>query len=258
LLTICGYHAVGAAQDHQDHSASTVTPQAAPAVTPQTPPAGTPRVAPAGTPQAADAARAGEQAGDPSDFEFWTSGRYRLTPSDVIELSFPYVPEFNQVITVQPDGYASLRGVGDLRVQSRTLPELRQMLVEAYSPIIRDPLMTIVLKEFEKPYFVATGEVEHPGKFELRGATTLSQAIAFAGGLTRSAKHSQVVLFRRYANDLLEVKQIDVKKMFASKDLSEDIILRPGDTLYVPRSTSSYILPWIPKPGIYLDPVSWF
>ena len=44
-----------------------------------------------------------------------------LLPSDVIELTFPYVPEFDQTITVQPDGYASLRGVGDLRVQSRTL-----------------------------------------------------------------------------------------------------------------------------------------
>jgi polysaccharide biosynthesis/export protein len=195
---------------------------------------------------------------DPSTFEFWTSGRYRLTPSDVIELSFPYVAEFDQVITVQPDGYASLRGVGDLRVQSRTLPELRQMLYEAYSPIIRDPVMTIVLKEFEKPYFVATGEVENPGKFELRGATTLTQALAFAGGLTKSAKHSQVVVFRRYSNELLEVKQIDVKKMLASRDLSEDLMLRPGDTLFVPRSKLSQIAPFIPRPGLYLDPASLF
>jgi polysaccharide export outer membrane protein len=203
-------------------------------------------------------ARGADESADPSDFEFWTSGRYRLTPSDVVELTFPYVPEFNQVITVQPDGYASLRGIGDLRVQSRTLPELRQMLIEAYSPIIREPLMTIVLKEFEKPYFVATGEVEKPGKFELRGATTVTQALAFAGGLTKSAKHSQVVVFRRYSNELLEVKQIDVKKMFASKDLSEDLLLRPGDTLFVPRSRLSQIAPFLPRPGLYLDPVSLF
>ncbi|MQA31251.1 MAG: hypothetical protein GEU82_15690 [Luteitalea sp.] len=195
---------------------------------------------------------------DPADFEFWTSGRYRLTPSDVIELSFPFVPEFDQTITIQPDGYASLRGVGDLRVQSRTLPELRQMLFEAYSPIIRDPVMTIVLKEFEKPYFVATGEVQRPGKFELRGATTVTQALAFAGGLTKSAKHSQVVVFRRYSNELLEVKQIDVKKMFGSRDLSEDLMLRPGDTLFVPRSRMSQIAPFLPHPGLYLDPVSLF
>jgi polysaccharide export outer membrane protein len=213
------------------------------------------------TPAQAAPGVGGDLPGDepnPSDFEFWTSGRYRLTPSDVIELSFPYVPEFNQLITVQPDGYASLRGVGDLRVQSRTLPELRQLLVEAYSPIIRDPTMTIVLKEFEKPYFVATGEVQKPGKFELRGATTVTQALAFAGGLTRSAKHSKIVIFRRYSNELLEVKQIDVKKMFASNDLSEDLMLRPGDTLYVPRSKLSQIAPFVPRPGLFFDPVQIF
>jgi polysaccharide export outer membrane protein len=118
--------------------------------------------------------------------------------------------------------------------------------------------MTIVLKEFEKPYFVATGEVTRPGKFELRGATTVSQALAFAGGLTRSAKHSQVVVFRRYSNELLEVKQIDIKKMFNARDMSEDLMLRPGDTLYVPRSKLSQLAPFLPRPGLYLDPISLF
>jgi polysaccharide biosynthesis/export protein len=195
---------------------------------------------------------------DAAGFEFWTSGRYRLTPSDVIDLRFPYVPEFDQIITIQPDGYASLRGVGDLRLQSRTLPELREMLHDAYAPIIRDPQMTIVLKEFEKPYFVASGEVTHPGKFELRGATTVTQALAFAGGVTKSAKHSQVLVFRRFSNELLEVKQVDVKKMFASRDLSEDPVLRPGDTVFVPRSKLSQIAPFLPRPGLYFDPVSMF
>lgn len=199
------------------------------------------------------------QVADPSGFERWSSGRYRLTPSDVIELTFPYVPEFNQVLTVQPDGYVSLRAVGDMRVQSRTLPEFRQLLYEAYEPILRDPVITIVLREFEKPYFVATGEVKTPGRFELRGATSVTQGLALAGGVTNMAKHSQVLLFRRYSDELLEVKQIDVKKMLSSKNLSEDYILRPGDMLYVPKSVMSTVRPFLPVPGIglYLNPFSW-
>jgi polysaccharide export outer membrane protein len=204
------------------------------------------------------AAAAVAAAPDPTGYELWRSGRYRLTPSDVLELNFPYVPEFNQVVTVQPDGYVSLRGIGDLRVQSRSLPELRQLLNEAYAPILRDPVFTIVLKEFEKPYFVATGEVKTPGKFELRGATTVTQALALAGGITTTGKHSQVILFRRYSAELLEVKQIDVGKMLAAKDLSEDYVLRPGDTIYVPKSLMSQIRPFIPVPtlGWYLNPFS--
>jgi len=190
------------------------------------------------------------------DVALFPSGRYRLTPTDVIEVTFPYVPEFNQTLTVQPDGYVTLRAVGELRVQGRTLPELRLMLFEAYQPIMREPVITLVLKEFEKPYFIAAGEITNQGKFELRGATTLTQGLAIAGGLTDKGKSSQVVLFRRYSQDMLEVKQIDVKKMFSSRDLSEDPLLRPGDTVFVPKSALAQIGRFIAKPqlGLYLNP----
>ena len=181
--------------------------------------------------------------------EVWAGGRYQLTPSDVIELRFPYVPEFDQTVTVQPDGYVSLRVVGDLRVAGRTLPQFKQMLIEAYVDVLRDPVINVILKEFEKPYFVAAGEVAHPGKYELRGATTLTQALSLAGGHTRDAKHSQVVIFRRFSNEWVEVKQLDVKKMFDNRNLSEDPLLRPGDTVFVPRSAMSSIAPFIPRPS---------
>jgi polysaccharide export outer membrane protein len=187
----------------------------------------------------------------------WSHGeRYRLTPTDVIELTFPYVPEFDQVLTVQPDGYVTLKAVGELRAQGRTLPELRALLVEKYAPVLRDPVITIVLKEFEKPYYVAAGEVNKPGKFELRGATSVTQALAIAGGLTEKGKSSEVILFRRFSEDLLEVKKINVSKMFSRRDLSEDPLLRPGDTLFVPKSLLARIQPFIPLPqlGLYLNP----
>jgi len=193
---------------------------------------------------------------DPTTFEQWASGRYRITPSDVIELKFPYVPEFDQVVTVQPDGYVALRGVGDLRAQSRSVPELRQLIEEAYAPILRDPVVTVVLKEFEKPYFVASGQVKNPGRVELRGTVTLTQGIALAGGTTDAAQHSQVLLLRRYSAEMVEVKQIDVKKMYAKKNLSEDYVLRPGDTIFVPKNAISKITPYLPIAGmfVYLTP----
>ena len=194
---------------------------------------------------------------DPVSPQLWTGGRYRLIPSDVVELRFPYVPEFDQTVTVQPDGYISLRSLRDLRVQGRTLPELTAMLSEAYADILREPVINIILREFEKPYFVAAGEVTRPGKIELRGATTLTQGIALAGGQTGAAKHSQVILFRRFSTEWIEVKQVDVKKMYSSRNLSEDPLLRPGDTIFIPKSVMAKIAPFIPKPsiGFYVNPL---
>ena len=210
-------------------------------------------------PPSSEQPRAQPDTTDPAMSEFWSSGRYRLTAGDVIELTFPYVPEFDQVLTVQPDGYVTLRAGGDLRVQGRTLPELRKMLFDTYEPILREPVITIVLKEFEKPFFIVAGQVKQPGKFDLRGALTVTQGLAVAGGIADGAKHSQVILFRRYTQELLEVKEINVKKMLASKDLSEDPFLRQGDTLFVPKSVLGRIKPFIPVPGIgmYLNPLPW-
>src|SRR4051812_25181500 len=95
-------------------------------------------------------------------------GRYRVTPGDVIQLTFPYVPEFDQTVAVQPDGYVSLRGADELHAAGRTVPELRAAVVDAYATTLRDAVVTVVLKEFEKPSFIASGEVEHPGRYELR------------------------------------------------------------------------------------------
>jgi polysaccharide biosynthesis/export protein len=194
---------------------------------------------------------------DPVSPQPWTGGRYRLTPSDVVELRFPYVPEFDQTVTVQPDGYISLRGLGDLRVQGRTLPELKALLKEAYADILREPVLNIILKEFEKPYFIAAGEVARPGKYELRGATTVTQGIVLAGGHTSVAKHSQVILFRRFSGQWLEVKEVNIKRMYDSRNLSEDPLLRPGDTVFIPKSVMGKVAPFIPKPGIglYLNPL---
>jgi polysaccharide biosynthesis/export protein len=215
------------------------------AQTPQTP---APQQAQQASPEVAN--------GDP-EWTPWTGGRYRITPADVIELRFPFVPELDQTLSVQPDGHITLREVGDLRVQGRTLPEVRNDLREAYAPIVRDPVFTVVLKEFEKPYFIASGQVEKPGRYDLRGAMTLTQALAFAGGPNSGAQMSEVVIFRHHTQETVSVKQVNVKEMLKKKDLSEDPLLRPGDTIYIPKSTLGKLEPILSRVslGVFLNPL---
>ena len=70
---------------------------------------------------------------------------YRLRSGDVLELNFPFVPDFNQTITVQPDGFVTLRALGTLRVQSMTVPELTEKLRTEYDTILQDPVVTVEL-----------------------------------------------------------------------------------------------------------------
>jgi polysaccharide export outer membrane protein len=192
-----------------------------------------------------EAVAAADASGPDTEWTRWTSGRYRITPGDVLELTFPFVPELNQTLTVQPDGYVSLKELPDLRIQGRTVGQVKADLLEAYGQFVRDPVITVTLKEFQEPYFIAGGEVTKPGRYDLRGATTLTEALALAGGPVRGANLARVVIFRRSAGEQLEAKEIDVRTMYAKRDLSEDLFLRPGDMLFVPKGVLGKLAPML-------------
>jgi polysaccharide export outer membrane protein len=178
--------------------------------------------------------------------------RYQISRGDIVDLTFPIVPEFNQTVTVQPDGFIALKGVEGVRVAGLTTPQLIEAVQAAYGKILKDPQVTVDLKDFEKPYFIAQGKVGKPGKYELRGETTISQAIGIAGGFQDTAKHSEVMLYRRSGDSWVEVKRFDMKKLLAAKNanLGEDIMVQPGDMIYIPKSATAKIGEWIPHTSV--------
>src|SRR2546421_7991515 len=133
--------------------------------------------------------------------------RYRLQPGDVLEIQYRYSPEFNQTVTVQPDGYITLEVGGDLKVAGMTVDQTRQAILKKASTRLQDPIATIILKEFQKPYFVVAGEVAQPGKIEMRERVTAIQAIMLAGGMKETAKSSQVRVFRKMSSDVPEAQR---------------------------------------------------
>jgi len=185
--------------------------------------------------------------------------RYQLRKGDTFDLDMAFSPEFNQTVAVQPDGFVTLKGVGSVHVEGQTVPELTRTLKTAYATILHDPVITIALKDFEKPYFIAAGQVARPGKYELRSDLTITEAVAIAGGFNEKSKHSQVVLYRPVPGGGFDAKVLNVKKLLASRNLSEDLRLQPGDLVYVPQNTFSKIRPYIPTPstgvGAYYNPV---
>lgn len=176
--------------------------------------------------------------------------RYQLCASDVIALTFPLTPEFDQTVNIQPDGYASLAGVGDVHLEGLTTAQSADAIRAAYAKVLNNPIVTIELKNFNKPYFMVNGQVHSPGRYDLRGYTTATQAIAIAGGFEESAKHSQVLLFRRVNNDWYEVKNLNLKRILQGHDVSEDPEIRSGDMLMVPQNFLSKIKKFIPSTGV--------
>lgn len=175
---------------------------------------------------------------------------YRLRASDVVEISFTVAPEFNQTLTVQPDGYVLLKDAGMVQAEGLNLSEFQAAVEKAYQGYLHDPEVAVALKDFEKPYYIVGGSVGRPGKYELRSDVTVSEAVQIAGGLTSQAKHSQVVLFRRVNDELVETRLLNLKQMLQQRHLKEDAHLEPGDMIFVPQNTISKIDRFITRPSL--------
>jgi polysaccharide export outer membrane protein len=180
---------------------------------------------------------------------------YRLQPSDVVEIDFVVAPEFNQTLTIQPDGYVMLKDAGMVEAQGLNMAEFSAAVQKAYRGYLHDPQVALTLKDFERPYFIVGGEVGKPGKYELRSDTTVAEAVEIAGGFTQQSKHSQVVLFRRVNDDLMETRLLNLKKMLKERSLKEDAHLRPGDLIFVPQNSISKIARFVSRPSasMYLN-----
>jgi polysaccharide biosynthesis/export protein len=181
---------------------------------------------------------------------------YRLRPSDVVNISFTVAPEFNQTLTVQPDGYVTLKDAGMVEVEGLNLEEFQKAVQKAYRGYLHDPQVAVALKDFAHPYFIVGGQVARPGKYELRSDTTVAEAVQIAGGVTPAAKSSQVVLFRRVNDDLVETHLINLRKMLKENRLGEDAHLRAGDLVFIPQNAISKIAPFLTRPsmGMYVTP----
>jgi polysaccharide export outer membrane protein len=178
---------------------------------------------------------------------------YRLQAEDKIEVQYRYTPEYNAVASVQPDGYAIMPLTGEVLLAGLTLGQAADAIRQKAGERLNDPEVIVLLKEYVKPFITVAGEVARPGRIELHGRVTLVEAIALSGGFKDSAHRTQVLLLRKSASDMAEVKMYDLRKLMSASGLREDVALKSGDMLVIPRNALSKIEPFvrISEAGLY-------
>ncbi|MGA3025699.1 MAG: polysaccharide biosynthesis/export family protein [Bryobacteraceae bacterium] len=169
--------------------------------------------------------------------------QYKLQAEDKVEVQYRYTPEYNATAALQPDGYVSLPFVGQVKLAGLTLDQASKAIAARAADRLADPEVTVLLREYVKPYFVVAGEVAHPGRFELHGQVSLIEALALSGGLKESSKRTQVILMRKRDEETAQVRLLDVRKLMSPSSINEDISIRSGDMIVVPRNWVSRVEP---------------
>lgn len=161
---------------------------------------------------------------------------YRLGFGDVIEVKFFNNSQFNETLTVRPDGRISMQKIGDIVVVGMTPTELSQYITRAYSRIIKDPEVTVIVRNFGGYQVYVLGEVKSPGAFPLQRNLTVLRSLALAGGQKETATLKSILLIRRKPDGTADVRRIDLSNNAPGAIQKNDIPLEAQDIIYVPKT----------------------
>ena len=108
---------------------------------------------------------------------------------------------------------------------------------------------TLVVPEDLANVVSVGGEVAHPGRYRLKGEVRVLDALIMAGGLTERASVSQALITRASGGR----PAFDLERLMLSQDMTQNIVLQPGDTLFIPDDTTSrfYVVGDVSRPGVY-------
>jgi polysaccharide export outer membrane protein len=167
---------------------------------------------------------------------------YLIGVGDVLDIKFTYNPELNELaVPVRPDGRISLQLTADIQAANLTPNQLRDVLIEKYAAEIKKPEIAVIVRTFERNKVFVDGEVLFPGTVEIKGPTSLVQALSLARGMRDSARLSNIIVIRKDAEGKAMSTNIDYRKIIDGSDLSQNITLIPYDIVYVPKSNIANI-----------------
>ena len=176
---------------------------------------------------------------------------YKIIPGDIISVSVYDEPNFLQPeIIVRPDGYATIDPIGEILVEGLNIQDLTRIIEKNFKNFLNDPIISVNIKEFNPPSIYIFGAVQKPGMYQqltngskyyadsknttVRTDLTLSNIISNAGGISNNADLSNITVTS------LNKKQtiIDLWKFIKDGDISQNIKLKSGDVIFVPKLDS--------------------
>jgi polysaccharide export outer membrane protein len=178
------------------------------------------------------------------------AGDYRLGPGDTIGVLVFQNQDLSLDAQVSESGVISYPLIGTVGVGGLTLVEAQASIALALRSggYVRDPQVSIVLRQMRGHQVSVLGQVSRPGRFVLESLNTrVSDMLAAAGGINAAGDDLLVVTGTRAGQPFRRV--IDVPALFAAQPSGDDIVLAAGDTLYVGKAPQFYIYGQAQKPG---------
>jgi polysaccharide biosynthesis/export protein len=160
---------------------------------------------------------------------------YVIGPSDVLKISVWHMPELSGDTRVRPDGTLTLPLVGDIPVSGRTPSTVRTEIEARLKSFVRDDSIqvSVAVSEVNSYQFTVSGFAERQGLFSARQFLTVTEAIALAGGPSRFASPSKVVLIRTTSAGTRRIP-INLTAIYSGEHPEMNLVVISGDIIHLP------------------------
>lgn len=155
--------------------------------------------------------------------------KYRIGPEDIILVRIWREPELSGLVSVRPDGKINLQLVGEIEAADATPVELEARISKAYEKLLKNPIVSVQVQRVESKRYYLSGEVGKAGAFPLVRPLTVLEAITLAGGIREFGNGKKIIIMRG-----AERIKFNYNEVIKGKKLEQNILLQPGDHIYVP------------------------
>ena len=178
---------------------------------------------------------------------------YSITPGDLLNISYVDRGEVRKdAYQVSSDGYIPFPLIGDIYVEQLTRYELIDMLNQKLGVYIRSPQVNVGINE--SGTVMIDGAVSAPGVYKYGSKMTVMEAL-YKARYSKAAKLNNIFIMRGTVDKPI-IKAVDLKKMLKYGDRTDNVYLKPGDLVYVPKTTYASVNEFINK--VYGKIIVWY
>jgi polysaccharide export outer membrane protein len=158
---------------------------------------------------------------------------YQVQPGDVLTVTVWKETDLTGDLLVRPDFGLSFPLVGELDARGKTVDQLRAEIAERLKKYIPSPVVTVATKAVAGNHIYVVGKVQRPGEYPVVRNVDVMQALSLAGGATPFAAVNDIIVLRRAAAGQI-VLHFQYNDVARGRDLGQNVVLQPGDTVVVP------------------------
>jgi polysaccharide export outer membrane protein len=179
-----------------------------------------------------------------------------LGPGDSVQITVFQNPDLTTEARVSSAGTLVFPLIGEINVADRTPIEAGRVIAKLLrdGKFVRDPQVSVALVAIRSRQVSVLGQVGRPGPYSLEEPNpTVTDILALAGGVSPGGDDTVVVMTRR--NGDVEKLEINLPAIYRNGDLSADVEIVSGDTIFVPTAPVFYVYGAVQRPGAYrLEP----